>query len=327
VPNVALLVITDCSLSPVGGTSAVLQLANKLNRAQGASRPEFRWRVVSQEGGAVVTGTQLTIATDAAIGVDIYDVVCIPTLYYRGRDSFALLLQQHRPLCEWLRRQWEGGAVICASGTGTFLLAESGLLDGRRAVTVHWLADRFRRLYPEVRLQRSLITEDERLLCSSASTTYLRMAQRLVALFMGPQLAAECAKAILLDAGLSGDATQVPNYMDPTRHDSITTRVNDWAEHHLGQGAGVEELAEALAMSVRTLHRHVLKDTGMTPAAYLQQRRIEAACRLLESTDLSVYEIARRVGYSDSSALSRVFTRSLGAAPAQYRNQFRMDFL
>ena len=61
--------------------------------------------------------------------------------------------------------------------------------------------------------------------------------------------------------------------------------------------------------------------------AYLQQRRIEAACRLLESTDLSVYEIARRVGYSDSSALSRVFTRSLGAAPAQYRNQFRMDFL
>src|SRR6218665_1220067 len=106
--------------------------------------------------------------------------------------------------------------MLCASGTGTFLLAESGLLNGRRAVTVHWLADRFRHLYPDVRLQRTLITEDDRLFFSAASTTYLRMAQRLVALFMGPQLAAECAKAILLDAGLSGDATQVPNYMDPT---------------------------------------------------------------------------------------------------------------
>lgn len=326
-PTIALLVVTDCSLSPVGGTSAVLQLANKLNRAQGNPREEFTWRVVSQEGGTVITGTQLTIATDVAIGTEIYDAVCIPTLYYRGRDSFTQLLEQHRPLCDWLRRQWEGGAVISASGTGTFLLAESGLLNGRRGITVHWLTERFRRLYPEVRLQRTLITEDERLLCSAASTTYLRMAQRLVALFMGPQLAAECAKAILLDAGLSGDATQVPNYMDPTRHDSITTRVNDWAENHLSHGAGVEELAAALAMSVRTLHRHVLKDTGMTPAAYLQQRRIEAACRLLESTDLSVYEIARRVGYSDSSALSRVFTRSLGCAPAQYRTQFRMDFL
>lgn len=326
-PTVALLVVTDCSLSPIGGTSAVLQLANKLNRAQSNPRPEFLWRVVSQEGGTVVSGTHISIATDAAIGAEIYDAICIPTLYYRGRDSFAQLLQQHRPLCAWLRRQWEGGAVICASGTGTFLLAESGLLNGRRAVTVHWLAERFRRQYPDVRLQRVLITEEDRLLCSAASTTYLRMAQRLVSLFMGLQIAAECAKAILLDAGLSGDATQMPNYFDPSRHDSITMRINDWAEHHLGKGAGVEELAEALAMSVRTLHRHVQKDTGMTPAAYLQQRRIEAACRLLESTELPVYEIARRVGYSDSSTLSRVFTRSLGTAPAQYRNQFRMDLM
>lgn len=326
-PDVALLAVTGCSLSPVGGTSAVLQLANKLNRAQEHPRAEFFWQTVSQDGGTVCTGTRITVAADAAIGTRIYDAVCVPTLYYPGRDSFALLLQQHLPLCDWLRRQWEGGAVICASGTGTFLLAESGLLDGRRAVTVHWLADRFRRQYPQVRLQRTPITEDDRLMCSASATNYLRMVQRLVTQFMGQQIAAECARAILLDAGLSGDATQVPNYMDPTRHDSITTRVNDWAEHHLGQGAGVEKLAEALAMSVRTLHRHVLKDTGMTPATYLQQRRIEAACRLLEATDLSVYEIARRVGYSDSSVLSRVFTRSLGAAPAQYRNRFRMELL
>lgn len=305
----------------------MLQLANKLNRAHGGPRAEFAWRVLSQDGGLVGSGTGLTIASEGAIDEQLYDAVWVPALYYPGRERFAELLRQHQPLCNWLKQQWQSGAVIGASGTGTFLLAESGLLDGRRAVTVHWLADRFRRLYPAVRLQRTPITEDDRLLCSAASTTYLRMAQRLVALFMGPAIAAECGKAILLDAGLSGDATQLPNFVDPGQPDSIVTRINDWAEHNLAKGGGVEELAAALAMSERTLHRHVSRDTGVTPAAYLQQRRVEAACRLLESTELSVYEVARRVGYSDSSALSRVFSRSLGVTPAQYRNRFRMEFL
>lgn len=325
--KVALLVMPECHLTCLGGVSAVLQLANKLNRAHGNPGVEFVWRILSQDGGMIRTGTQITIASEGAIDEQLYDAVWVPALYYPGRERFAELLRQHWPLCAWLRRQWEGGAIISASGTGTFLLAEAGLLDGRRAATVHWLADRFRRLYPAVRLQRTPITEDDRLLCSAAATTYLRMAQRLVASFMGPTIAAECGKAILLNAGLSGDATQVPNFVDPGQPDSIITRINDWAEHNLGKGGGVEELAAALAMSERTLHRHVSRDTGVTPATYLQQRRVEAACRLLESTELSVYEIARRVGYSDSSALSRVFTRSLSVTPAQYRNRFRIEFL
>lgn len=325
-PRVAMLVVKDCYLASVGGMSAVLQLANKLN-----DRPDehayFSWQVLSQDGSAVTTGTGITIASDAAIGPDIYDVVCIPALYYHGRDHFLQMLRQHEALYAWLRRQWQGGATLCASGTGTFLLAESGLLNGLRATSVHWLADRFRRMYPSVRLQKELITEDERLICSAASTAYLRMAQRLVSLFMSERIAAACAKAILSDAGLSGDATQMPNYIEPARQSSLATRINHWAEHHLGNGAGVEDLARELAMSRRTLHRHVLKETGVTPAEYLQQRRIESACRLLESTEFSVFEIARRVGYSDSSALSRVFTRSVGVAPAQYRNRFRVDLL
>lgn len=326
--SVALLALTDCYATSLGGMSAVLLLANKLNRTHGEHYAKFTWRVLSLDGKNVCTGTHIKIASDGAIDKAVYDIICVPALHYADRDTFLQRLQQFQPLYTWLQHQWQSGATIVASGTGTFVLAESGLLNGHRATTVHWLTNRFRRRYPEVRVQEhALITEDDRLLCSAASTAYLRMAQRLVDLFMGQQIAAECARAILLDAGLSGEETQLPNYINSASHSPLIARINDWAEHHLSNGFNIDELAEDMAMSVRTLHRHVLKDTGMTPANYLQQRRIETARRLLESTDFSILEIAQRIGYSDSSAFSRVFTRSLGVAPAQYRNKFRLDFV
>jgi transcriptional regulator GlxA family with amidase domain len=323
VTQVALLALEDCYITSLGGMSAVMLLANKLNRAQDA----FAWQVLSLNGGAVRAGTHINILSDACIGAEQFDVVCVPTLYYTDKDAFLRMLEQSRPLYPWLRQQWEGGAVIAASGTGTFLVAEAGLLDGRKATTVHWLTERFQCRYPKVRLQdQALITEDERLLCSAAPTSYLRMAQRLVSLFMGAEIASQCAKAILLDAGLSGESTHMPQYIDPALHDALAAQTDHWFDRHMAEGAGVDELAQALAMSVRTLNRHFQKELGTTPAAYLQQRRLEAARQLLESTELSLFDIARRVGYSDNSSFSRVFHRQLGVTPASYRNQYRLSF-
>lgn len=327
-PTVAVLAIEGCYASCATGVVDVMQAANTYSdRPWDDDHRPFEWRFVSAEGGPVLTSNGLTIET-RPFGRDRFDIVSIPALHYPGYKMFTCLLDGMDDTYAWLRDQWHRGAWIGTHCTGVFVLAQSGLLDGRAATTTWWLDRQFRSRYPKVDLRfRSMLSEADRILCAAALATHLLQAIRFVDLFMGRAVAVRTAKSTMIDMSETGRIPYLP-IMTETRHnDFVVERAQQWLRKHMSRDIGVTDAARAVAVSERTLARKFNMAIGQTPLAYLQTLRLEAARTLLEAGDLTVDSVASQVGYVDASSFSRLFKQELGVSPGAYRRRFRASVL
>lgn len=238
-------------------------------------------------------------------------------------EQFVSRRQQLQALASALRRQHKGGAVVASYCTGSYLLAEAGLLDGRIATT-HWAkAADFGRRYPRVVLRANeVVTEQDRIFCSGAVTSFLNLALRLVERLVDPQLAATTAKALLIDTNRISQASYATLLTEHGHTDRLVARAQRRMEATLREGLRLSELAAFLAVSERTLHRHFKQAVGEAPLEYLQKLRIEVAKRLLEAGQISVYDVSQRVGYGDISAFRQLFKRETQLSPRQYQLRF-----
>jgi transcriptional regulator GlxA family with amidase domain len=323
--HVAILAVEGCYVSCAAGFADVLQAANAhLRQQQGPKGRAFAWSFVSAYGGAVAGSNGLQLATQPLNARTFHEVVVVPATHYPGFKPFVHFLDGQARIYDWLRAQWEHRAWIGANCTGTFLLAQSGLLDGRAATTTWWLDRQFRSRYPRVDLQyKSVLTETDRLVCAGATATYLLQAIRIVERFMGPELASQCAKSMLIDASQTGHVPYLP-LLAPARHtDSLVERAQHWLQQHMAQAITMPALASALAVSDRTLARRFVAAVGTTPLGYLQAVRLDAARALLEAGDLGVQAVATQVGYSDASSFTRLFRQGFGLRPGASRRRFR----
>jgi transcriptional regulator GlxA family with amidase domain len=324
--QVAILVVEGCYVSCAAGFADVLQAANAhLRQQQGPGCRPFEWRFVSVEGGAVAASNGLRIDTQPIDSRARFDVIALPAIHYPGFKPFVRFLDRQEPVYAWLRAQWQAGAWIGANCTGTFVLAQSGLLDGRAATTTWWLDRQFRTRYPAVELHyRSVLTETDRLACAGATATYLLQAIRIVDRFMGPQIASQCAKSMLIDVSRTGHIPYLP-LMAPSRHsDSMVERAQDWLQKNMAHEVSMSALARRMAVSERTLLRRFGAAVGQTPLGYLQAVRLEAARTLLEAGDMRVQAVAAQVGYADASSFSRLFKQGYGQSPGEYRRRFQL---
>jgi transcriptional regulator GlxA family with amidase domain len=324
--HVAILAVEGCYVSCAAGFADVLQAANAhLRQQQGPGSRPFEWSFVSAGGGPVAASNGMNVETRPLAWRERFDVVAVPAIHYPGFKPFVSFLDRQADLYAWLRAQWAAGAWIGANCTGTFLLAQSGLLDGRAATTTWWLDRQFRSRYPLVDVQyRSVLVETDRLACAGATATYLLQAVRMVDRFMGPHIASQCAKSMLIDVSQTGHIPYLP-LLAQTRHaDSVVERAQDWLQKNMARDVSMQELARRLAVSDRTLVRRFAAALGQTPLGYLQAVRLEAARGLLEAGDMPVQSVAARVGYSDASSFSRLFREGFGLSPAAYRRRFHL---
>jgi transcriptional regulator GlxA family with amidase domain len=281
--------------------------------------------LVSSEGGPVIASNGLRIETQPCACRRRFDVIAIPAIHYPGFKAFARFLDGQKKTYDWLRSQWRAGAWIGANCTGTFMLAQSGLLDGRRATTTWWLNQQFLARYPKVNLQfRSALTESDRLMCAGATATYLLQATRIVEQFMGSTIASQCAKSMLIDVSHTGHIPYLPLLTETNHADSVIERAQQWLHANMTQEIRMTDLARAMALSDRTLARRFAAAIGQTPLEYLQAVRLQAARALLEAGDMTVQSVAAQVGYSDASSFSRLFRQSVGLSPGSYRRRFQM---
>lgn len=325
-PKVAILAVEGCYLSCAAGFADVLQVANvHLRQQQGSSAPAFEWYFVSPGGRPVLTSNGVEIATRPLDAFPAADVILIPAIHYPGFKPFVRFLGQQAETLAWLRAQWNAGAWVGANCTGTFLLAQSGLLDGKAATTTWWLSQQFRSLFPKVDLQfRSVLTEGDRLICAGATATYLLQVIRMIEQFMGPAIAGQSAKSMLIDVSHTSQVPYVP-LLTETRHaDSVVERAQQWLQKNMAREISLADLARAVAVSERTLSRRFTLATGQTPHGYLQSLRLEAARALLEVGDLPVQAVAVQVGYSDVSSFTRLFRQAVGLTPGSYRRRFQL---
>lgn len=211
-------------------------------------------------------------------------------------------------------------ASIC---TGAFVLAAAGLLDGRTATT-HWnAAARFRALFPQVRLDPDVLYVDEgAVLTSAGEASGIDLCLHVIRRDHGTSVANAVARSAVVPAHREGGQAQFIRTAVPEAHGSATGRAREWARHHLDRPIGLTDLAARESMSVRTFTRRFRDETGLSPAQWLAQQRVERVQQLLEETELTVESIAERTGFGTAAALRRQLRERLGTSPSTYRSTF-----
>jgi transcriptional regulator GlxA family with amidase domain len=324
-PVVAILGFDDVYASVVGGFADMLQVANAHMCKQGARDAGlFEWHFLSMDGQPVRASNGLELAMRPLPPRRHYDLVFIPSLHYRGWRPFQLFLDRQQIVRDWLIQQWRQGAWLSANCTGTFLLADTGLLDQRVATTTWWLEQHFRERYPAVDLQmRPAVTESARLVCGGAHATYLLQAIHVLTHFTGKTIAQQCARSMLIDLTQTTQPPLQPLIGDQSHNDALIHKAQKWLQDHMTDTVRTSALAQKLAVSERTLIRRFNAVLGQSPLTYLQHLRIDTARALLEAGDLSIERIALYVGYSDISSFSRLFRTRMGFTPGAYRARFQ----
>ncbi len=281
---------------------------------------QFNVQLVSRGGEPVRCTAGLRLAVDNAIErVDQSDLVLVPTI----GNEITQVLRQEQDTLEWLRFMHDGGSDIASNCTGSFLLAEAGLLDGRRATT-HWgFSPLFRQRYPQVHLhERELITRDGNIFCAGGGTAWRDLTILLVERYCGVDTARELAKAFVIDVRNDPQSVYAGLPAKTYHHDQQVQQVQAWLHEHFAEPTTLAELASQVHLSPRQLQRRFTSALGEPPLQYLQRVRIEAARKMLERGAVNLSHLAEQVGYQDVSSFSRLFKRHTGLSPSHYRQRF-----
>jgi transcriptional regulator GlxA family with amidase domain len=213
------------------------------------------------------------------------------------------------------------GALIAASCIGTFLVAETGLLDRREATTTWWLGPLFRQRYPNVLLDESrMLVPSDVGVTAGAAMGHLDLALWLIRR-ASPELAALVSRYLLADIRSSQAPYIIPNHL--AQADPLIQRFELWARDHLKTGFSLQEAANALATSARTLQRRCQDVLGKSPLAYFQDLRVEHAQSLLHGSGLGLDAIAAEVGYVDGATLRTLLRQRLGRGVRDLRADLR----
>lgn len=250
------------------------------------------------------------------------DVVLTPAILGDIEETLA----REGDLVAWLSSLQPNPMLVASTCTGAFLLAEAGLLNGRRITTNPLYRALFEARYPSVRLaldQR--IVEDRMVICAGSTSAFLDLAIHIVDRLGGHDLATSTAKALSMDRN-PGSQRPYLLFIAPRDHgDERVLKLQDWIEAQHSEPIGVDEMASVAGMSVRNLNRRFRAATGQAPVDYLRAVRMETAKRLLELNGAPVQRVAEQVGYGDVRAFIRAFGAWAGLSPGQYRLRFRTN--
>lgn len=322
----AVLAIEGCMLSNIAGTLDALRVAQKVATIQSpANAPRFDTAVLSARGpGPVLTSCGLEIAGFADSEAD-YDVVLVPGLMHASGKALDGRVADLTPELELLRRLHLRGVKLAAACSGVFVLARTGLLDGRRATTSWWLSACFRQRFPQVQLEAdAILVEDGPLITSGAATAVMQMMLHLIAGVGGEALAQQTARLLMVDPERQSQAPYVNRALIEQPRHSLSERAEKFLQAELHREISVSRLAEHVGTSERSLLRHFKAHFGVSPQAHIQHLRVERAKALLEATHLSVDEIVERCGYSDVSSFRKLFKRATTLTPGNWRERFRL---
>lgn len=294
------------------GLSAVLdalQTANELIVMAELEVPRFEVKITGVRE-AVNTAQGFSVPLNAR-GWSSPDCVVVPAIGFKMPEQLEKALARSdirdagAQLNQWARRD----VTMSAACIGTFVMAESGLLDNQRATTTWWLAPMFRQRYPNVSLDESnMIVTSGRFVTAGAALSHMDLALWIIR-SVSPQLASLTAKYLIVDSRPSQSAYSLTDHL--VHSDPIVQRFEEWARARLDLGFSLDDAARAIGSSKRTLARRMHAVLGRSPLSYFQSLRVERAVHLLQTGDVSVEEAAARVGYSDGTTLRNLLRRRL----------------
>lgn len=329
--HVSLVALPDAVVSTLTGIFDVMNafaLMDMFGESVGAQVP-FRVKIVGEAAGPLELASGVPINVQRAVAdIETTDIVIVPSVLLR---SGGWEKGRYPQLVEWVRSMYERGAMLCSACSGIFLLAETGLFDGKDA-TVHFgYSHAFALAYPGVPIhpERVLVISGlrEELVCSGASTTWHDLVLYLIARYAGATAAQEVARMFALQWHQDGLTPYIVFEGRSDHGDAEIQNAQRWLGKHFSVANPVEEMIKLSRLAERTFKRRFTSATGLTPIEYVQRLRVEDGKRRLERTESSIDEISWQVGYEDPAFFRRLFKRWTGMPPSAYRKRFRIpDF-
>jgi transcriptional regulator GlxA family with amidase domain len=238
-------------------------------------------------------------------------------------NYYGNIVERNKDLIDWIKEQYQNGAEVASICTGAFLLAGTGLLDGKICST-HWgAASDFRRMFPNVNLQiDKLITSQQGIYTNGGSYSFLNLILFFVEKYFDRPTAVFCSKMFQIDMDRTSQSPFVIFQSQKKHGDEVIFKAQTYLEENLKEKISFEQLASKLAVSRRNFDRRFIKATGNTPVEYLQRVKVEVAKSTLEKGRNSVFEVMNEVGYSDDKAFREVFKKITGISPLDYKAKF-----
>jgi len=318
IPRIAALIHSNALASSV---TLPMELSMAAGQAAGqVFDADNHVSLVSPEGGKITTSGGLTVETKAIDSVGTLDLLVISAIWRDPRR----VLTKHPSLVPFIRRTAESGAAIAAVGTGSFLLAETGLLR-RKAATTHWFwFDELAKRYPEIDLRRDqLIVQSNNLYCAGSVNSISDLLVYLMGGFYNPEVARRIENQFSPEIRQRFRTTQLGSHMLQEHYDEIVMDLQLYMREKLRAPVSTIDFAGRYGLSERTLSRRFQRATGTTPWQFLLTLRMSEAATLLRTTNLSVTQVAAEVGITDSAHFARQFKKTNQLTPTQYRKAVR----
>ena len=318
--NIAILVPRGAvALGCIEGSLIGFNSANEMLTNFG-KQPMFDIKLVGIDETPQTYDRCFTVRPDSTIADSHkFDLVIIPAVNGKWDNVISI----NRQFFPWIRDQYSSGAEVASLCVGAFLLAATGLLDGKKAAT-HWVAQNdFRKMFPDVELvSEKVITDEPGVYTSGGATSFWNLIIYLIDKYAGRDVAIACAKIYEIEIDRNTQSQFVIFSGQKDHEDEQVKDAQAFIEDNFQKKITVEQLASICALGRRTFERRFKKATSNTVVEYLQRVKIEAAKRSLEHNRKQVTEVMHDVGYTDTKAFRTTFKKITGLSPIDYRNKY-----
>ncbi|HTQ66014.1 MAG TPA: helix-turn-helix domain-containing protein [Puia sp.] len=285
--------------------------------------PLFKVQLVGLSKHVKLHGGVFTVNADILVkDLKKTDLIIVPAI----SGDFRKAIQKNKDYLPWIVQQHKKGAEVASLCVGAFLLASTGLLNGKECSS-HWLtAGLFREMFPEVTLvDGRIVTEQKGLYSSGGATSYWNLLLHLVEKYAGREMAIMASKVYALEIDRKSQSPFIMFNGQKKHADEPIKKAQEYIENNVTEKISVEELAVKFAIGRRHFERRFKKATNNTPFEYIQRVKIEAAKKKLETSPMNVSEVMYEVGYIDSKAFRSIFKKFTGLSPVGYRNKYNKE--
>lgn len=317
--NVSILVPETAVIEAVADPHYMFKAVNQFLLASG-NEPLFNVQLVAINKEVKLENSLFTVHIDKQLkDVKQTDLVFIPAI----SGDLATALELNKELVPWIIEQYNKGAELASLCIGAFLLASTGLLNGKKCSS-HWnSANEFRQMFPQVELvDGSIITEENGIYSSGGANSYWNLLLYLVEKYTDRDTAILASKYFAVDIDRESQSAFMLFQGQKNHDDEAVLMVQEFIEANYADKISVDMLADKFALGRRSFERRFKKATGNSVVAYLQRVKIEAAKRSFESSRKNINEVMFAVGYTDTKAFRTVFKKITGLTPIEYRNKY-----
>lgn len=317
--HISILVPSRAILGSIEGPRQLFSGANSYALSQGKT-PLFKIQLVGLTSQTPLVNGVYTISSDKTIHDDFStDLIVIPAM----DGDIAMALENNSEFIPWIVNQYRGGAEVASLCLGSFLLASTGLIEGKKCAT-HWMAaNDFRKMFPQVNLvAEKVLTDENGIYSSGGAYSYLNLVLYIIEKYASRAAAIFCAKMFQIDIDRDSQSPFIMFNGQKDHEDEPIKKAQVFIEKNFQEKITVDELASMLALSRRNLERRFKRATSNTVVEYIQRVKIEAAKMSLELSLDNVNEVMYKVGYNDTKAFRTTFKKITGLSPIQYRSKY-----